>query len=366
MNQSEETYQLIEQYLQGNLAKDHPFVQKIKEDEELALEIEIQKMIPEAVIDYRLMSVDRLIAEKRSTFLKQQKTGWQKLIWLLPVALVAALFVYFSIENRKEEKSQIENKVSVEFDAISESTIAKPIESGVKVIANSKTISSKIYLTKNDQLSVLSEKVVANEVNSTNIGSNTKDAVVENKPVQLIEKEIIEKLVDPCLGVRIKVFVEEKRPCTGTNDGYLSLKDIRGDKDPYLFSIDKKHFQSETKFVSLKADEYDIWVKDANACEVLVYERYSLKSKNCISFSDHVFNPNITIWDVPINLEKAGELDVLNKNGERVFSSIFMKSEKIEWNGTSISGEQLLPGVYIFSIKYNDGAIEQGRITIAY
>jgi hypothetical protein len=370
LNQDENTYDLIDQYLQGDLAEDHPFIQLIKDDEELALEVEVRRLIPDAVVDYRLMEVEKLVAKKRAEFLGQDAFKWKKLFWALPV-LLAGMIAYFSLPDTKnigvvpnEKVTQRElllipqNAHEVQVETVQkENTLIEPtkIEKAKEVIGSKEEIKNEpiIVIEENPYVS-FEEKKELPVVNS----EKTESVLAKNESVATI--------ANPCVGIRIKAYVEEGRPCIGAEDGYLNLKDVRGGKAPYQFSINKQRFQEDSKFAGLKSGEFDVFVKDANDCETVVYEKYSLKSKNCSQIAEHVFNPQVGTWEVPNKMDKAGELDIFDKDGQRIFFKHFVKSENITWSGTANSGELLLPGVYIYRINYSDGVVEQGRITITY
>lgn len=370
MNHNDNTYDLIDQYLQGDLAEDHPFVQQIVDDEELALEVEVRKLIPDAVVDYRLMEVEKLVASKRTEFLGQDAFKWKKLFWALPVVLVGTL-AYFSLSETKEV-AVISNEKGSVTEAVS--AIQKEEKQQIEVVQEKKQVLGSNKISK-PKVVIGSTDEVKNEP-VTIIEENPYVLLEDKKELPIVNSEKIENLVsknesvptpaNPCLGVRMKAYVEEGRPCKGNEEGFLNLKDVRGGKAPYHYSINKQHFQEDSKFGGLKSGEYDVYVKDANDCQTLVYEKYALKSKNCNQIVEHVFNPHVSTWDVPNHVEKAGELDVFDRTGQRIFVRPFDKSEKIVWGGTANSGELLQPGVYIYSIKYSDGVVEQGRITIAY
>lgn len=369
MIQDDNTYDLIDQYLQGELADNHPFVQQIKDDQELALEVEVRRLIPDAVVDYRLMSVEKLVTSKRTEFLAQDAFNWKKLLWAVPVVLVGTL-AYFTlsepkqnavVSNEKESAKELvlipQNAPEVHFEvAQKENTLIEPAQ----ITKSKEEIGSKEEV-KNEPPTIIEE----NPFVEFEDPKQKHSVQAEEKSVAAKQEAVITP-ANPCLGIRIKAYVEENRPCKGAEDGYLNLKDVRGGKAPYQFSINKQRFQEDSKFTSLKSGEYDVTVKDANDCEAVVYEKYSLKSKNCSQSAEHVFNPHVNTWDVPNNLEKDGELDVFDKSGQRIFAKHFDKSEKVTWGGTANSGELLLPGVYIYSINYSDGVVEQGRITITY
>jgi hypothetical protein len=355
--------------LQGELEENHPFVQQIKDDEELAMEVEVRRLIPDAVVDYRLMSVEKLVASKRTEFLAQDSFKWQKLFWALPVVLIGTIS-YFILSEPKEEVVVVNEKETAKELVLipQQEKIHQPetVQAKKQVGESNQIIKSKEVIGSTDEVKNEPTRIIEENPFVEFEGTKQKPAVQIEEKVIVAQQEAVTTPSNPCFGVRMKAYVEERRPCKGAEDGYLNLKDIRGGKAPYQFSINKQRFQEERHFAGLKSGEYDVLIKDANDCETVVYEKYELKSKNCSQAAEHVFNPYVGMWDVPNDLDKAGELDVFDKTGQRIFIKHFDKSEKITWSGTANSGELLLPGVYIYSINYSDGVVEQGRITITY
>lgn len=369
MNQDDNTYELIDRYLQGDLADDHPFVQQIKDDEELAMEVEVRKLLPDAVVDYRLMSVEKLVASKRTEFLAQDSFNWKKLLWALPVLLAGTLAYFTLLEPKKiavvsAEKTSATKIISIPQEE--EKQQPETVQDKKQAAEPSKNSKPKAVIATTNEVENEPPTIIEENPFVEFEGARQTSAVLSEEKGNVSKQEIATKPANPCLGVRIKAYVEEGRPCKGTTNGFLKLKDVRGGKAPYQFSVNKKHFQEDSKFANLESGEYDVTIKDANDCETTVYEKFELKSKNCSQVAEHVFNPHTSTWDVPINLDKAGELDVFDKTGQRIFARTFDKSEKITWGGTANNGELLLPGVYIYSINYSDGVVEQGRITITY
>ncbi|MBK7873319.1 MAG: proprotein convertase P-domain-containing protein [Saprospiraceae bacterium] len=56
--------------------------------------------------------------------------------------------------------------------------------------------------------------------------------------------------------------------CNGDRDGRVSVTPIGG-TGPYQYSLDNKNFSTTSTFIALKANDYKIYVKDANGCTYL-------------------------------------------------------------------------------------------------
>ena len=368
MGIDDHTYELIDQYLQGELQDDHPFVQRLKEDEQLAQEVELRRLADVAILNYRLMDVDKLLDSRRSKFVDQNSGKWKWAIGSLALIILGAAVYFYSASSKQEtiinntETTRKNNNSIVKFtdssEAIQETIHSPKLEKAVK--------KEEKRTEKAESTTIVSDNKEATPLIETEQKHAAVTAAFEQPKELVTQKQTAIVTVNPCTGVHLKAFVDEERPCRGTSEGQLTIKNTRGGKAPYQFSLDGKHFQEENKFVGLKANEYDVMVKDANNCETAVYEKYPLISKNCNSYSEHIFNPNVNSWEVPNNQDKQGELTILDENGLMVYSRTFDKGEKINWGGIGSSGTMLVPGVYIYTIKYSDGVVDQGKITITY
>lgn len=370
MGIDDSTYELIDQYLQGKLPEDHPFVQRLKEDDALAQEVELQRLTNIAILNRRLMDVEKLLDSQRSKFVRQNSTTWK---WVLGATalLLVGTSAYFYNASTTQEAQISSTKPTVEKSVLPENRLQeKPITTPTK------TESTKIEtIIKNEEVEVRKGNDISKNIVAEN-NENVPSYLSENKPSADIHKtetktesapvnsHISPK--NPCADIHLKAFIEENRPCKGASDGYLTIKNPRGGKAPYHYSLDNKPFQESSLFEGLASNDYNIVLKDANGCIEIVHEKYTLKSKNCSKYSEHIFNPNVTSWEVPNNQEKQGELSILDENGNLVYHKMLEKFEKINWNGSRNGGELLIPGVYIYNIKYSDGVVDQGNITITY
>lgn len=367
MNLDDNIYEFIDLYLQGKLDENHPFVQRLKVDEELALEVEVQKLIPSAVVDYRLIEVEKLVSSKKSQFMKDSSSNWNKTIWSASITIVAVVSLFFFLQ-KKEDNVVAVNNEEAQSKAITVINQKENISNTEQVVETSvKKSEENLGLKK-----PISPKQEAQK-KSTDVVVVSKPLVdvEEKKPEELIQSEVkypiqeseMPKVAqDPCLERKIKAFVQAEKPHTGKSDGRLEILNTKGGKAPYLYSKDGKEFQDENSFEGLKAGNYAIFVKDQDGCQSIVEANYLLQYQ----LMEYVFNPNETIWQIPTNEERAGQILIFDKSGQQVYMRNFGKAEKCEWSGVSFNGTTLSPGVYVYKLTYSNGDLDQGRVTIVY
>lgn len=372
MNLEDTTYELIDQYLQGALPEAHPFMLRLQQDEELALEVEVRRSLQEAVVDYRLLEVEKILVNKRKGLEESKTTKWKwsGLFWPFFILSVGTVTYFYLAEQKQEnvlptvgtpaKESALPTPPKLLISEPAPSTTSNALSQ--KAVKEEKRRAAEITPETNFLAPQEANSVTSSDSKSMGTVFKTEQAVEETAPVQ----NAILVPVDPCKEIRIRAFVEEQRPCFGNTEGQLAIKGTKGGKAPYQYSLDKKPFQEENHFKGLASGEYTLVAKDANGCETIVYENYSLRSKSCASYSEQVFNPNFGPWEVPNHKEKQGTLTVFDLNGQTTYSRTFDIGEKLTWGGTQYSGELLVPGAYIYNINYSDGQMEQGKITITY
>ena len=142
MGIDDHTYELIDQYLQGELQDDHPFVQRLKEDEQLAQEVELRRLADVAILNYRLMDVDKLLDSRRSKFVDQNSGKWKWAIGSLALIILGAAVYFYSASSKQEtiinntETTRKNNNSIVKFtdssEAIQETIHSPKLEKAVK------------------------------------------------------------------------------------------------------------------------------------------------------------------------------------------------------------------------------------------
>jgi len=364
LNLDENIQEFIDLYLEGKLDENHPFVQRLKVDEELALEVEVQKLIPDAVVDYRLMEVEKMVSVKKTQFLNQKPTNWNKTILSVSALVIGVLsFLYFNqekevIPTKTQQNPIIEKEVSTVSSPKQEEKIN---DHTLQVVVEKPKAKENVVLssTKEKETEIVK---IEKEIQKTDVLIK-EETKIENKissPEK--EKDLPKVALNPCSDIKIKGFIDAEKPHFGKSDGQISISNTKGGEAPYRYSIDGKVFQDENNFEGLKAGNYSIFVKDKNACTSLLTQNYVLQNQ----MMEFVFNPNESKWDAPIDVDKGGQISIINKSGQLVYLHNFGVSEECVWSGETNLGGLAEPGMYIYKINYSDGGVDQGKITVVY
>ena len=371
---NEETrYDLIDRYLRGDLEKGHPFLQQLQEDIDLQQEVATQRLVAEAVIDYRLMQVGSIVEGYRSKAIKPDKKFAKWLWWAMPAAFVAALVPFISqkesspdvaLLKEKREKAPIlspDQKVIPKKEIEAPNLVRKqPSVSALK--ASPQSAESRSLAENNTSL--LPQAPLALQEEPHNISQPNMTNEMAKAEIKT-EKSI--PLPDPCASVHFKAFVHETRPCRGKNEGMLEIQQVRGGTSPYLYSIDMgKTYHKDALFKYLGQGKYGIYLKDDNGCEGTVNAHFALDAKTCVDLMQYSFNPHVETWDLPLAADKNGNITIVDRFGNQMYLRNFSQNERLTWNGDALNGQLLSAGTYVYTISYGDGTIERGNVTLAY
>lgn len=363
-------YDLIDRYLQGSLEKDHPFFQQLQIDAELQEDVATQKLVSEAVIDYRLMQVEELVKGYRTEAIKPAKKHTKWLWWALPVVLIATLAPF--IHQKEEETSAIEGskREMPPIPVPSPKTFVPEKQPVISLPRSQSSASTKQApssvakpLEERTQLPVQETVVHLSEAAPAPISSQpVEQAAHEEKKAEM---EI--PLPDPCASVHFKAYVHETRPCMGKSEGALEIQHAKGGASPYLYSIDKgKSYHKEPLFNHLEAGQYSIYLKDNNGCEGVLNAHFALDAKTCVDLKHYSFNPHVETWEIPLAADKGGNITIVDRFGNQLYLRNFSQNDRMTWDGSALNGQLLSAGSYVYTITYGDGSIERGNVTLAY
>ena len=164
--------------------------------------------------------------------------------------------------------------------------------------------------------------------------------------------------VDPCASVNLEASVFTESACKNESDGRITLSGFKGGKAPYVFHIyNEANVNAEA--THLAKGVYAVLLEDAMKC-TRKWQGVVVNEKDCKK--DFEFNPEM---GEICELEEAtatATLTVYGKDGIVYFYKTFASGEKIQWNGTSKSGE-VLSGFFVFQIHYQDGRTRKGTVT---
>ncbi len=364
MNPENIPYDLIDKYLNGELAPDHAFVQQLAQDSELREEVELQKIVTSAVIDNCLLEVKKVLNKYKEQDKQVPKKSSKWFFWSVPTIVIGiAGFVYWQktnipiIAQKEIVPIVIAPLREAASDTITETKLAETKPTTVKQSAIKVPISESGTIENEEKsIEIIPVQVQTIVPKTDNLILNNNSYVNSAKTVQ-----------NPCVDVHIKAIVSPEKPCKGASTGSIKLENTRGGNEPHSYSIDNgANWQNEATFSDLKSGIFQIAVKDANNCISTLYKEFHLADKSCVNIEQHYFNPQHETWEVPTKQDKNGKLTILDKSGQVVYTHPFDTAEQLIWNGSSQNNQTLLPGTYVYMIDYQDGLFEKGNVTLSY
>ena len=370
----ESTYELIDLFLSGSMPANHEFLTQLKADPQLAEEVEVQKLVRNAVVDFRLMEVSKqlhgLKNQVQPTPAKSKVGRWVLLALSIGIMLSGILFINknndkhspVNIIKKSDPDPNSFNGKEEHFPVIREDSKIKRIENGKKSSDKGYTnIPLAIYPSPDSPLvpeALLSDKKPIEIISHQTI---TEDSIKGRSVNQDFT------FTRPCDTTSIKAVIKKVQPCDKTNTGSLHLENVSGGALPYTFSIDGgKHFQADKIFLNLSAGKFDLVIKDKNNCLGEIGNNLELSAKPCVETNSYIFDPTRDSWEIPNDKQKNGRITIYNKNGQVVYVKNFTIMEQLTWNGTSENGEILKPGYYIYTIEQDGNSLKQGSVTLSY
>jgi len=355
-------FELIEQYYEGKLSPEETssFEKRMESDEVLIKKIQIYKASRKLVIQNRLLEVKHLLIEERR---KEGSKGGKLITGIIVFFILAAglTYIFFPFQNKKrgqpKEHDVVEKTVKgKQSQGSPEEVIApKTVLKHQKTVKIAPDVKTKIVeIDSTDTKEVQKKEVLVTYAQD----STPQELPVETNPtVSQIAPEVEKTL--PCLKIKILASITPSPACFGEANGTLGISEISGGQAPYVFQLDEE--KSKTAFFNnLKAGNYTLSIEDLNGCKS-VFKGVTIAEKACRK--NYSFNPFYgQKWQVPV-YDKSGILSIFDKMGKRCFEKDIPGGEQVEWTGQSTRGT-LTAGYYLFIIKYEDGSLIQGSVTI--
>ncbi len=389
MNKAIEINELIESYLKGTLSETEriSFEKRMQKDASLSQQVNLYRQLHEVISDGAYINVKN---DLKHIHLKKVSTSnmIRRITGFGSGGLLIGIVIFLAIKNRTDHQEPmqeisypateqtINDTTSRELEALSHNT-----DTGDKA-TSLPTARNVVPLAKtSDKDTAQPDAILRDGYKETKItGADTPktyktDTTHNHVPIPAMEAPVnvsddyddstSEKTdtVD-CSNITIEaVFTTHpsynNKP---TGDIEIDRQSIHGGKPPYVFSLSQNTFTDTIVFASLYPGNYPVYIKDANDCISKVGTAV-IKSED-YTYQD-VFAPlNGETWPVPVERDKEGMLLIYSKAGTVVYSISVNGNETTVWNGQTINGQILPMGLYQFEIRYNDGSIFTGNVTI--
>jgi len=374
MNIGEETLELIDRYLSDALTESEKesFNLRLTEDFEFKALVENQKFANELILGDRLYSLKSMMDEDFSS--GKIKSGQNSLnsgrLYLFGgMALVAsALLVYLMFGNTDvEQKNAVVDSGKIEANQNPNIKSAGTNPEEITFSVKNRKLKRKNKNT--DEIVQLPEgepSAVVGILDALNDSGNESATVVKDQ--QHTTQSLPQIVEIRCAVKMIQAKVKSEPSCTDKEDGRLIVVKIPDHVSPIAYGIaiaaGDTLWQSSNIFSNLSSGNYAVCVKDANGCRMQVKDLVEIGSKECKKTQQaYSFNPAYG-ETISIKVENAGTLTIRNRAGIVVFSAGVSSGDDFNWDGQTTSGGISTPGLYIYSLEYNNGNSVRGEILI--
>lgn len=347
----------IELYLKNKLSdsEKQSLESQLSQNDELKNLFEKHRLVHILVEERKLSEIKKLANE-----VHQESQRNIKIVRIgIGVGIIAMLIavVYFAQKQASSDYGDFKEKIELDSVKVDKSLNQEVIINtpNKKNLAVLKINQSQVVKERND--SVVVESSHRNSDISTSVGKDsTKDIDVTHLTPQASEVEQI----DPCTLTQLHIQLFATSTCPLEKGGSITISSVIGGKPPYVTHIYDFDGQEYRHASELPKGVYTVLVKDANSCEIR--QSVEVKQKNCPL--DVAFSPlQGERWEIP-SFGKAGALSIVDKGGNVYFSANIQKGVIEYWDGKS-NLSTIKTGYYLYYIKFEDGTLQKGSITIA-
>lgn len=364
--------ELIHAFLQNELSEKQrkEVEQRINSDKDFALEVEVAQVADEAIVHHRLFdvkaSLGAIMANDQSP--AQPRKKWR--LWLLGLSVIAGIFtVWLTIDSSTTKNSQ-----NIIKPPIWNTTSPIP-ETNTILDKETRNVKKKTIFTSSKKVSKLPRR----KIESSEISIQAK--LSETDSLDIIEDEPLDTLIDTgtnqdswtiedsvasidCDQVIITADVLSEGTCPTDQNGKVTIiaTSIEGGEAPYSFSLNELgNYNPTGTFGNLEIGYHEVYIKDNHGC--VVVEDVYIEELPCNEGA--IFAPDEgESWNIPNPNGLTGTLILYNRTGSIVQKINISGDLNQSWDGYSMSGSIVPMGEYSYQIKYSNGQIEMGAVTV--
>lgn len=372
-------YELIERYLLNKTSSEETaeIERRIKSDPSFAREVQLNRDMQLLVTDHSLLNIRQdlnKIRTKRISKIKSRNKFYRNLL-IGSSGVIIITISSLLLFNKKDIAVRPVPETSKVSGTLDDTSLYLSEREELK-----KAEQVKEYKTTGIMPDVSTDGDIMNDKKPSSSYSVTDSAI--EIPTEPVEKEKPDEDKSPVevkepytAGTDISPQDKQATPCNLTAD-YLKepscnnkatgiIKFIEGSVSggtaPYQFAINGI-FSDSLVYRNLLPGLYNIAIKDAFNC-MKEWKNVEIEKINC--FGEFKFAPLYgEIWEIPVEKDYPGVLTITNKSGIVVYQLKFDGLSELTWNGMSINNQMLPMGAYPFIIKYQNGNVFRGTITI--
>jgi hypothetical protein len=362
MSNEDQIYQLIENYLNGQLSGDelNSFKKELGQNEALNKKVEAHRLANEMVIEYRLQNVKSILQQEKINY--GRKNIWKKIISGITGGLILATLLFFLInkENLNHEQQissnsnqNIINKENTFTERKEDKNIKAQTSNNFNnpaIIEKSKN-ENKAVTYKDSSILIINEQVPESKV------INSQTAKIDDESIHHTQPSVTPH---NCEQVDITYHLSIKPSCEGEENGSIIISGFKGGTGPYNYYVSNNNH--ELTHSNLSAGTYSVMIKDSKGCIKNIPDLEILE-KHCQK--DYSFNPSLgESWEIP-SYKNSGTLILYDEGGIVYFTEEIGAGAKQQWSGQSKNGD-IKTGYFLFVINYKDGTSKHGSVTIVH
>ena len=354
MSKNNDTYQPIEDYLNGELSPNEQlaFENELLTNSELKEQFELHQLANDLVLESRFEHLSSLVNVERRKY--SSRKNIQKGLLGLSTILLITITSYFILSKDDSKKTTMLSKDEIK------------VTDSVNVVSNSE---QPIIEVQHKKVSTKQQKLVEPPTKSSTPAKVNDTLVVVDKVKETVKAPTPEvdlkteafnqpKIVDPCSEIAISYKLNFEAICENTSNGEINVTSIKGGQPPYTTHIYNEYNEAVING-QLGNGIYKAQVVDKNNCksnsktiELLAtrcLEDYSLSRSYNSPLTIPAFDENITFRVL--------------KNNAVYFEKQYNAFEPIQWNGENLNG-QVIDGYYLLIVTTESGNKLKGSITI--
>lgn len=345
------------------------FESQMAKDPNLKAEVSQAFVLHQMVIEKRLFEVNDLLKDISSP--KPRKGKGPIIGSVLIVVAVLGGLGYFLVNSQKDSLAKEGFAESIEIvdgDKSDNDSVKAKIRIGTRefVAVENKEIPANVtkhapQQNHNIRLKPVLEEMVTEPKNiEESIIKNVKDETVDRKVPQS-KVEIIQKLVDPCLKKSWSFNIETTTTCMGINTGEIRIESALNKVN---YAIGDDELGTIHEWEELAAGSYSVHVVDDGGCDTNL--TVFIKAAICrLTGPDYEFylQSDIELGFRDLD-QREGEVQIIDQSGRTVKALVFEEGDLVTWDGKTESGESMNVGFLSYIIKFNDGDIMKGGITV--
>lgn len=348
------------------------FESQMAKDPNLKAEVSQAFVLHQIVIEKRLFEVNDLLKEISSA---KPRKGKGPIIGgalgILTVLIGISYFVFRGEDQSNTQKVRVESNEQIRSDEdfisdgrelANESNspeVTKVENKAIKAnsISHAPNQSHEVRLTpQNVQIETEAPNKELSIENTPEIDSSATEKVREEQPnVENL------KISDPCQNKSWQLDLDKSTSCMGKNSGEIIVSSVLQDLE---YAIDDEDPSSVHEWTDLASGNYRLHIVDDSGCDtnLMVTIEASVCREKGNDYEFYIGNDEVVRFTELDN--RSGQIQILNQRGVEQKVITFEEGYPSEWEIRSEFDMPLEVGFLTYFIRFNDGDMLQGGITV--